>query len=145
MNLFQYLIPISLLILSTCTPIQNTRGYLIDDQLVEQIETGIDSKDSVLRVLGSPSNVATFETDLWYYITRKTESLAFLEKKLLDQKVVAIKFNKLGLVEEIKRFNAEDGRAIRISERITETRGKQLTLFQQLFGNIGRFANEEEE
>ena len=128
-----------------CTPTQNVRGYFIDDVLIAEIKRGVDDKGSVLNVLGSPSNVSTFGTDVWYYISRKTESLAFFEKKVLDQRVVAIKFDDAGIVSEIHRYESDDARAVAINERITPTRGKQLSFVQQLFGNLGRFSKQDEE
>jgi outer membrane protein assembly factor BamE (lipoprotein component of BamABCDE complex) len=128
-----------------CAPTQNVRGYFIDDVLIAEIKRGVDDKGSVLNVLGSPSNVSTFGTDAWYYISRKTESLAFFEKKVLDQRVVAIKFDDSGVVSEVQRYDSDDARAVAINERITPTRGKQLSLLQQLFGNLGRFSKQNEE
>ena len=128
-----------------CTPTQNVRGYFIDDVLIAEIKRGVDDKGSVLNVLGSPSNVSTFGTDVWYYISRKTESLAFFEKKVLDQRVVAIKFDDSGVVSEVQRYESDDARAVAINDRITPTHGKQLGLLQQLFGNLGRFSKQDEE
>lgn len=128
---------------TACTPTQNVRGYFIDDVLIAEIKSGVDDKGSVLNVLGSPSNVSTFGTDTWYYVTRKTERLAFFEKKIVDQRVVAIKFKDSGVVAEVKRYETEDARTVVMNERVTPTRGKQLSLVQQLFGNLGRFTGEE--
>ena len=122
-----------------CAPIQNVRGYVIDDARIAGIESGVDDKNSVLDVLGSPSNVSTFGADTWYYVTRKTERLAFFEEKVLDQRVVAIEFDESGVVAGIERYEAEDARPVAMNERVTPTRGKQLSLMQQLFGNLGRF------
>ena len=128
-----------------CTPIENVRGYFIDDVLIAEIKHGVDDKGSVLNILGSPSNVSTFGTDAWYYISRKTENLAFFEKKILDQRVLAIKFDNSGIVSEIQRYELDDARAVAINERITPTHGKQLSLLQQMFGNLGRFSKQDEE
>jgi len=128
-----------------CTPTENVRGYFIDDVLIAEIKRGVDDKGSILNILGSPSNVSTFGTDTWYYITRKTESLAFFEKKVLDQRVVAIKFGDSGVVSEVQRYESDDARAVAINDRITPTRGKQLSFVQQLFGNLGRFSKKNEE
>lgn len=122
-----------------CAPTQNVRGYVIDDERIAGIESGVDDKSSILDTLGSPSNVSTFGTDTWYYISRKTERLAFFEEKVLDQRVVAIQFDDSGVVAGIERYEAEDARPVAVSERVTPTRGKQLSLMQQLFGNLGRF------
>ncbi len=122
-----------------CTPTQNVRGYVIDDARFVGIESGVDDKNSVLDVLGSPSNVSTFGADTWYYVARKTERLAFFEERVLDQRVVAIEFDESGIVAGVERYEAEDARPVAMNERVTPTRGKQLSLTQQLFGNIGRF------
>ena len=37
------------------------------------------------------------------------------------------------------RFELEDGQEVAMVERETPTRGKELSLLQQLFGNLGRF------
>ena len=131
--------------LVACAPTQNVRGYFIDDVRISEIKPGVDDKGSILNALGSPSNVSTFGIDTWYYISRKTERLAFFEKKILDQRVVAVKFDDSGIVSEINRYEAEDGRAFAFNERVTPTRGKQLSLVQQLFGNLGRFTKDAEE
>ena len=133
------------LLSAACTPTQNVRGYFIDDELIAEIKRGVDDKGSILNVLGSPSNVSTFGTDTWYYISRKTESLAFFEKTVLDQRVVVIKFDDSGVVSEVQRYEADDARAVAFNERITPTHGKQLSFVQQLFGNLGRFSKQNEE
>tara|TARA_B100000686_G_C16720965_1_gene934926 strand:- start:526 stop:933 length:408 start_codon:yes stop_codon:yes gene_type:complete len=128
--------------LIACTPTKNVRGYFIDDVRIGEIRIGIDNKRNILDSLGSPSNVSTFGTDTWYYISRETENLAFFEKKILDQQVIAIKFNEMGVVSELNRYEAEDARSFAFNARITPTRGKQLSFLQQLFGNLGRFTKE---
>ena len=89
----------------------------------------------------TPTSVANFKTDVWYYINRKAERVAFFEEKVTEQKILAVRFNEAGIVEEIESYNLEDGRKIEPVERISPTRGKELTMIEQLFGNIGRFQN----
>ena len=128
-----------------CTPEKNVRGYLIDEVRISEIKISIYDKGDILDLFGSPSNVSTFGTDTWYYISRKTESLAFFEKKVIDQQVVAIKFDELGVVSEINRYEVEDARSFALDERITPTRGKKVGFVQQLFGNLGRFSKDADE
>lgn len=131
--------------LVACAPTKDVRGYLIDDIRISEIRIGINDKGDILDLLGSPSSVSTFGTDTWYYISRKTESLAFFEKKVLDQRVVAIMFDELDVVSELKRYEVEDARSFAFNERITPTRGKKLSFVQQLFGNLGRFTKDADE
>ncbi len=122
-----------------CTPTVEVRGYVPDDELIGAIAKGVDGSFEVEEKLGSPSSVATFGGTTWYYISKRTESLAFFEEEVLDQRVVAIEFDPAGLVKEIRHYGVEDGRIIEIADARTPTRGQELGLLEQLFGNIGRF------
>ena len=122
-----------------CTPTVEVRGYVPDDDLIGGITKGVDGPFEVEEKLGSPSSVATFGGKTWYYISKRTESLAFFEEKVLDQQVVAIEFDQVGLVKEIRRYGVEDGRIIEIADARTPARGQELGFLEQLFGNIGRF------
>ena len=44
-------------------------------------------------------------------------------------------------VKEIKRYGLKDGKQIAFVDRETPTRGKEMTVLEQLFGNLGRFNN----
>lgn len=124
-----------------CTPAQKLEGYRMDPDQLALIEPGQSDKDDVLELMGSPSNMATFQRsgDVWYYISRKTERLAFLDSETISQNVLVIRFDETDTVTGVKKYDKEDGRDIAFVERKTETKGKELGLFEQLFGNLGRF------
>ena len=125
--------------LSACAPTENFWGYIPDEKTVSRLKTGSDNRRKVARLLGSPSSVSTFESDTWYYISKRTSTVAFFDPKVLDQRILAVDFDDNGVVKEIRRFTLEDARNIQLVERKTVTRGRELGLLEQLFGNIGRF------
>ena len=57
---------------------------------------------------------------------------------MVDRKVVAIRFDGSGRVSNVARYGVEDGKVIDLITRTTPTYGREITLLQQLFGNIGR-------
>ncbi len=128
--------------LAACTPTVEVRGYVPDQETIDRLKTGIDNRRKVVRLVGSPSNVSTFEAGTWYYLLKKTEHRAFFEEKILDQQVVAIDFDDNGVVKDIRRFTLADARNIEPEERKTASRGRELGLLEQLFGNIGRFTGD---
>jgi len=131
---------VSAVALTSCVKTVNIRGYIADEELVSEIVPGVDNQESVEAALGTPSIKATFDDRTWYYVSRKTKNLAFLQPRLVDQQIMAVHFDKDGNVEGIKRYTLADARKVSIVDRKTPTRGRQLGLLQQLFGNIGRFA-----
>jgi outer membrane protein assembly factor BamE (lipoprotein component of BamABCDE complex) len=130
----------SLTLAAACAPIKETRGYVPDDVLLGELKPGVHDRNSVASLLGSPSSVATFDSATWYYITSRTEQLAFFAEEVVDQQVVAIDFDDKGVLTGVRRFSLEDANDIQLVERKTPSRGKELTLLQQIFGNIGRFS-----
>lgn len=124
---------------AACAPMTATRGYVPDEVLLGELRPGVHDKNSVASLLGSPSSVGTFDSDTWYYITRKTEQLAFFAEEVTDQQVVAVEFDENGVLKGVQRFTLEDAKDIQLVERETPSRGKELTVLQQIFGNVGRF------
>jgi len=126
--------------LSACAAQQETRGYVPDEDRIAEVVKGVHDRNSVERLLGSPSAVSTFENSTWYYITRKTEKVAFFDEEVTDQQVVAVVFDDAGIVSDIRRYTLEDGQEVALVDRETPTRGRELTILEQLLGNLGRFS-----
>jgi len=122
-----------------CSPTIDTRGNLPDADNVLKIQPGIDTKNEVAQILGSPSTVGTFNDNKWYYISTRTRTLAFLTPAIEDQQVLVVSFDKSGVVNDMKIIGLEDAKQITPSERVTPTLGRELTIMQQLLGNLGRF------
>ncbi len=128
---------------SACAPNVATRGNLPDPDKLAEIIPGEASRDDVAILLGSPSSVATFGEETWYYIAARVETVTFNEPEVVDQQVVAISFGENGLVASIDRYGMDDARAVELVDRVTPTTGSELTILQQLMGNIGRFAGKD--
>ncbi len=134
------LLPLFALALSACEPRLDTHGFMPNSELVSQIQTGEQDKFEVVEVLGSPSSLATFDDDIWYYITQQSRTFAFFKPEIIDQQVLVVRFDEADVVSEINRYTIEDGLIVDPVTRETPTAGKELSILQQLFGNIGRFA-----
>jgi outer membrane protein assembly factor BamE (lipoprotein component of BamABCDE complex) len=130
------------LLLNACAPRDDFRGSGIDEEKLKQVQVGETTETQVATLLGSPSTSSTFPDwgVTYYYISSETEAVAFLAPEVIDQQVVAISFDKQSeKVKDIKRYGLKDGKQVAFVERETPTRGKELTVLEQLFGNFGRF------
>lgn len=127
--------------LVACAPITNQRGNLPDPDLLGQIEPGAQSRGDVANILGSPTSISSFGGEIWYYISAQTETVAFYEPEVIDQRVVAIAFDNDGMVASIRTYGLDDARDIEPEERVTPTGGREMTFLEQLVGNIGRFSD----
>lgn len=130
--------------LVACTPHPKVQGNVVDPQLLQQVKPGAMNKDQVQSLLGTPSSVATFDQNTWYYISKQTQRIAFLDPEVLDQKVIVVEFDKKGVVKAIHKYGEQDGKDVQIVSRTTPTRGKAVNVLDQImytllrqFGNGG--------
>lgn len=125
--------------LTACAPTTATRGNLPDPELVADIRPGATSLGEVRANLGTPSTTATFGTPVWYYMSERTETLAFFRPKVIERQIIAVVFDDTEQVKDIVTYTEEDGKPIELVSRVTPTAGNEFTFLQQLFGNFGRF------
>ena len=127
------------LALSACESRLDTRGNLLDPELVVEITPGEQNRDEVAAILGSPSSITPFGSDTWYYISQRTETFAFLAPKVTERKILVVKFDKDGKVAKVNTVGLEAGQVINPIQRKTMTHGNKMTIIEQLVGNLGRF------
>ncbi len=130
------LITFSLIV--ACTPVTAQHGNLLQDYQIEEIETGKSTKSDVLRLLGSPTTQSTFDNNIWYYIGQETEKHGILDQKIVNERVVEVKFDKNDIVSKIEEIEGGN-QDIPYARTKTPTHGNNLTFMQQLLGNLGRF------
>jgi outer membrane protein assembly factor BamE (lipoprotein component of BamABCDE complex) len=116
------------------------RGNLPEPEKVSAIQPGTTTKDQVVKILGSPSSASTFDDKTWYYISRKTEQVAFLQPKVLDQQVFIVDFDDNNVVKDVGHKTLADGESVSPAAGATPAPGRELSFLEQLIGNVGRFA-----
>lgn len=116
------------------------RGYVIDDRAIEQVRSG-SSAEQVLVVLGTPSTTSTIGGDAWYYISQKTQRrMAFDRERIVDQRILAVYFDKGKKVERIANYGMEDGKLIDFVTRTTPTAGAESSFVRNMMQNLLRFS-----
>src|SRR6187402_2150167 len=109
------------------------RGYVLPDGALEQIPIG-STQEQVLIVLGTPSTVATVSGEAFYYISQRSERpVGFMPQKVVDQRVVAIYFDKNRRVERLANYGLKDGKVFDFVSRTTPTGGKDYAYVNAMF------------
>ncbi|CAN5917845.1 outer membrane protein assembly factor BamE [soil metagenome] len=116
------------------------RGFAPAPGAVDKLEVGTQSREDVVRVVGSPSAVATFNPNVWYYISERQDYWGPSKPWISEQNVIQITFNESGRVATIKYYDLKDAQNITMVSRITPTSGKELTVLEQVLGNVGKFS-----
>jgi outer membrane protein assembly factor BamE (lipoprotein component of BamABCDE complex) len=121
------------LALSACTGEQFQKGYILPPGALEQIPIGA-SQDQVLIVMGTPSTVATLDGEVFYYISqRASRPVMFMETKVVDQRVIAVYFDKNRQVRRLANYGLQDGKIFDFISRTTPTSGQEMSYLTPLF------------
>jgi len=135
----------ALLVLGTgaigaCAPVVGQHGFQAIDAKPSEVVAGTDTRETVLARLGTPSTTSTFEGDtIWYYMTQTTERYTYNTAKVSQRSVTEITFDESdGKVSGVRTLGLDDGREFAMASRETPTRGRRLTIIEQLLGNVAR-------
>jgi outer membrane protein assembly factor BamE (lipoprotein component of BamABCDE complex) len=120
-----------------CTSLRSHQGYIIDADLVNSVQPGVDNRTSVLQTLGKPSFASQFNSGEWYYVARDSRNLAYLNPKARSQLTLKIAFDQKGVVSNITRTGLDQVASVRPYGKTTPTLGRNRSFFEELFGNIG--------
>nr|WP_244636841.1 outer membrane protein assembly factor BamE [Limoniibacter endophyticus] len=107
-------------------------GYILDEKSLELVPVG-SSREQVILTLGTPSTTATFDNEVFYYISQtRSRPVAFMKPRLVDQRILAVYFNGEGRVEHIANYGLQDGKVFDFISRTTPTGGKDQNFLGQL-------------
>ncbi len=126
------------LAIGACTPISRSHGFVAAKENPADVETGVDSKTSVLAKYGSPSTTSIFEENKWYYVSELQEQLGYLRPNTQSRSITSIRFSADGIVDDVNIYTMDDGNLVSLIGRETPTRGRELTVLEQLLGTVGR-------
>lgn len=124
--------------IAACAPVVNYNGFQSLETKPSDLKVGIDSRGTALSRLGSPSAVSTFDNSTWYYISQTTDKVAYNLPQISRRDITAITFDKEDKVASVKTLALKDGYQIAYEKRETPTRGRELSVLEQLLGNVGK-------
>lgn len=123
--------------LSGCASIKDHRGYLVDQALVDSVQAGVDNRTSVERTLGRPSFASQFGDPAWYYVATDTKQSPFGRPQPYQQTILRVRFDAAGNVVAVDKAGLEKHVRLSPDGKTTPTLGRDRSLLEDLFGNIG--------
>ncbi len=127
--------------LSACSPRVAQRGAMPDIDAIAAIVPNKTTKSEVERSLGSPSSINMYGEETWMYVGETTETIAFFERDVNERSVLLVSFRDDGVVKDVLQHGLDAARNIEPVERETPTVGKDMTVIEQMMGNVNRFRN----
>jgi len=132
------LIALALSTMAACAPLVGYQGFQPIDQRPSEAKVGEDTRSTVLAKFGSPTTMSTFDHDVWFYMSQVRTTTAFYNPRTIKRDVVAIAFDHdTEQVKSVNTYTLQDGRVIAYNTRETPTRGREMTVLEQMLGSLG--------
>ncbi|MDA8585775.1 outer membrane protein assembly factor BamE [Rhodobacteraceae bacterium] len=130
---------VGLAVLSACSRLEDRTGYIPDAQLLQDVQVGRDTKDTVGRILGRPGTEGIIDENAWYYVRSDYERFLWRAPVEVDRQVLAVSFAEDQRVSNIERFGLEQGQVVVLERRVTDSNTQGVSFLRQLFSNLGNF------
>lgn len=127
---------------SACSVIgarEQVRGNMVDLDSLKELVPGTSTRADVTTLIGSPSAKASFDESRWIYIGEVTQPRIASTQAVVKQKVVVLTFDEKGVLRDVKQLGQKDSLPVDVIARTTPTPGGHASIFQQIFGNVGKF------
>ena len=125
--------------LAACTANYRNHGYVPLDEDLSQITVGVDTRDTVAELVGTPSSAGVLNDSGYYYVRSRVKHFAWQKPEVVERQVVAVSFTQAGIVENIGRYTLQDGVVVPLARRITRN-GQDVNFIKKILSNLGRFS-----
>lgn len=127
-------------LLAACSSVTRTHGNMVDAESLGQIHPGVSRQADVAALLGTPTSEGTFDPNIWYYVGQVSKQAAFFAPEVTERNIVRVSFDPAtGTVSKVETFDKSAGSYVEMVDRTTPTAGHNLSVMEQVLGNVGRF------
>jgi len=113
-------------------------GYVASETALEQIQIG-SSKEQVRLIMGTPTTSAAIGDNVYFYVSETKQQLYFFKPKTIDRRILTFHFDEEDRVARVANYGLKDGVIFDFISRKTPTRGDELTVLNEMLGNLSNF------
>ena len=125
--------------LAACGGQYRNHGYIPLAEDVDALIVGVDTRDSIIEVMGVPTTGGVLTEEAMYYVRSRVHHKGYVKPNEIQRDVLVLSFDKNQILRNVERFGIEKGKLIRLEHRVTEAPGGDRSILQQIIGSIGGF------
>ena len=134
---------IALLMVISCTALYNNHGYVPPDEALQKLTVGVDSRATVDDEIGAPTAQGLRGDSAYYYVRSRFREYGMFKPRIVSRQVVAISFDRNGVISNIERLDLADGKIVHLTRRTTDNSVVKNGFIQQLLRNFGKISPEQ--
>ncbi len=125
--------------LAACGGQYRNHGYMPLAEDVDALIVGVETRDSIIEVMGVPTTCGVLTEEAMYYVRSRVHHKGYVKPNEIQRDVLVLSFDKNQILRNVERFGIEKGKLIRLEHRVTEDQGGDSSILQQNIGSIGGF------
>jgi outer membrane protein assembly factor BamE (lipoprotein component of BamABCDE complex) len=125
--------------LAACGGQYRNHGYMPLAEDVDALIVGVDTRDSIIEVMGVPTTGGVLTEEAMYYVRSRVHHKGYVKPNEIQRDVLVLSFDKNQILRNVERFGIEKGKLIRLEHRVIEAPGGDRSILQQIIGSIGGF------
>jgi len=125
--------------LAACGGQYRNHGYMPLAEDVDALIVGVDTRDSIIEVMGVPTTGGVLTEEAMYYVRSRVHHKGYVKPNEIQRDVLVLSFDKNQILRNVERFGIEKGKLIGLEHRVTEAPGGDRSILQQIIGSIGGF------
>ncbi len=123
--------------LSACVASYRNHGYVPNDEDLNALVVGVDSRATVDDVVGAPSASGVLSGGDYYYVRSRVREYGAYRPEVIERQVLAISFAEDDTIANIESFSLADGNIVPLTRRVTDSSVVGNGFLRQLLGNFG--------
>ena len=137
----KYLYIIILFFVINCSgnKVSNHHGSKLLYSKYDKIQINVNNKNDLIKIIGPPSSISTFDKNKWFYIERVKTNLSIFKlgkQKIKTNNILILEINQYGILENKSIINIDEMNNIKFVKTTTTKDFEDKNLLYDVFSSL---------
>ncbi len=137
----KYLYIIILFFVINCSgnKVSNHHGSKLLYSKYDKIQINVTNKNDLIKIIGPPSSISTFDKNKWFYIERVKTNLSIFKlgkQKIKTNNILILEINQYGILENKSIINIDEMNNVKFVKTTTTKDFEDKNLLYDVFSSL---------
>ena len=137
----KYLYIIILFFVINCSgnKVSNHHGSKLLYSKYDKIQINVTNKNDLIKIIGPPSSISTFDKNKWFYIERVKTNLSIFKlgkQKIKTNNILILEINQYGILENKSIINIDEMNNVKFVKTTTTKDFEEKNLLYDVFSSL---------
>ena len=137
----KYLYIIILFFVINCSgnKVSNHHGSKLLYSKYDKIQIKVTNKNDLIKIIGPPSSISTFDKNKWFYIERVKTNLSIFKlgkQKIKTNNILILEINQYGILENKSIINIDEMNKVKFVKTTTTKDFEDKNLLYDVFSSL---------